>query len=43
MISIIKSENFGHIDKKQVIPIGVKARIDTNKENKIVLMEKCVK
>lgn len=38
---IIKSENFGHIDKKQVIPIGVKARIDTNKDE-IILLEKCV-
>lgn len=42
-IPIIKSENFGHIAKKQVIPIGVKARIDTSKEEKIVLLEKCVK
>lgn len=39
---IIKSNNFGHIDKKQVIPIGTKARIDTNEEIKIKLLEKCV-
>lgn len=40
---IIKSENFGHIDKKTVIPIGTRAKIDTNKEVKIELMEECVK
>lgn len=40
---IIKSENFGHIEKKQVLPVGVRARIDTSKENKISLLEKCVK
>lgn len=40
---IIKSNNFGHIDKKQVIPIGTKARIDTTKDVKIELLEKCVK
>mgnify|MGYP004620178193 FL=1 len=40
---IIKSNNFGHIDKKQVIPIGTKARIDTTKDIKIELLEKCVK
>ena len=40
---IIKSNNFGHIDKKQVIPIGTKARIDTNEEIKIKLLENCVK
>lgn len=39
---IIKSNNFGHIDKKQVIPIGTKARIDTTKEIKIELLENCV-
>ena len=32
---IIKSENFGHIDKKTVIPIGIKAKIDTNEIVKI--------
>lgn len=40
---IIKSENFGHIEKKTVIPIGVKARIDTSERIKIKLLEKCVK
>ena len=39
---IIKSNNFGHIDKKTVIPIGVKARIDTKEEEKIELLENCV-
>ena len=39
---IIKSNNFGHIDKKTVIPIGVKARIDTNAEEKIKLLENCL-
>ena len=40
---IIKSENFGHIERKTVIPIGTKAKIDTNQEVKIKLLEKCVK
>ena len=40
---IIKSNNFGHTDKKVVIPIGVKAKIDTAKDRKIVLIDKCVK
>lgn len=40
---IIKSENFGHIDKKTVIPIGIKAKIDTNEKVKIKLLENCVK
>ena len=40
---IIKSNNFGHIETKTVIPIGIKARIDTTKEVKIELLEKCVK
>ena len=40
--SIIKSNNFGHIAEKQVIPIGVKAKIDTENKDKIILMEKCV-
>ena len=39
---IIKSDNFGHLDTKTVIPIGVKARIDTSKDVKIELLEKCV-
>ena len=40
---IIKSENFGHIERKTVIPIGCTAKIDTNQEVKIKLLEKCVK
>lgn len=40
---IIKSNNFGHTDRKMVIPIGTKARIDTSKEVKIELLENCVK
>jgi len=32
---IIKSNNFGHIDNKQIIPIGVIAKIDKNKKVKI--------
>ena len=40
---IIKSNNFGHCDKKTVIPIGTEARIDTTKDKKIILIEDCVK
>lgn len=40
---IIKSNNFGHTETKTVIPIGTKAKIDTTKEIKIELTEKCVK
>lgn len=40
---IIKSNNFGHIETKTVIPIGTKARIDTNRSRKIELIEQCVK
>ena len=39
----IKSNNFGHCDKKTVIPIGTKARINTTKDRKIMLLEECVK
>lgn len=39
---IIKSDNFGHIDKKTVIPIGTIAKIDTFSKEKIVLLENCV-
>ena len=39
---IIKSDNFGHIEQKIVIPIGTKARIDTTSKEKITLLEKCV-
>ena len=40
---IIKSENFGHIESKTVIPIGIKAKIDTKDKIKIKLLENCVK
>ena len=40
---IIKSNNFGHCETKTVIPIGTRARIDTNEIEKIKLIEKCVK
>ncbi len=40
---IIKSNNFGHGLYKTVIPIGTKAVIDTNEEEKIRLIENCVK
>ena len=36
---IIKSDNFGHGLLKTVIPIGVRARIDTNTNRKIELLE----
>lgn len=39
---IIKSNNFGHCDKKTVIPVGTKSRIDTRKDKKIILLEDCV-
>lgn len=39
---IIKSNNFGHTETKTVIPIGTKAKIDTNQRQKIELIEKCV-
>ena len=32
---IIKSNNFGHVDSKQIIPIGVIAKIDTDDDIKI--------
>lgn len=40
---IIKSNNFGHIETKTVIPIGVTAEIDTYQKNKIRIIENCVK
>ncbi len=40
---IIKSNNFGHIERKITIPIGTKAKIDTTKDLKIELIEKCIK
>lgn len=39
---IIKSETFGHIETKTVIPIGIEAEIDTSTERKIKLLENCV-
>lgn len=39
---VIKSDNFGHGLLKTVIPIGVKARIDTNTNEKITLLEECL-
>ena len=39
---IIKSNNFGHIDKKILIPIGAKARINTEEKIKIKLIQSCV-
>ena len=40
---IVKSNNFGHTDTITVIPVGTKARIDTSKDIKVELIEKCVK
>lgn len=40
---IIKSNYFGHTERKTVIPIGTKAQINTNEERKIKLIENCVK
>lgn len=37
---IIKSDNFGHVDKKMIIPIGLRAKIDTNENVKIKLLDK---
>lgn len=42
-LPIVKSNNFGHIETKTVIPIGTKAKIDTSVEEKVKLIEKCVK
>lgn len=36
---IIKSENFGHIDKKALIPVGAMAKINTNNQKMIELTE----
>ena len=36
---IIKSNNFGHIERKTVIPIGAKAKINTEEKLKIKLVE----
>ena len=40
---IVKSNNFGHIEYKTVIPIGTKAKIDTSEDDKVRLIENCVK
>ena len=40
---IIKSNNFGHTETKTVIPIGTRAKIDTDENIKIKLIEGCVK
>ena len=40
---IIKSENFGHIEKKIVIPIGINVKIDTSIDLPIKLLENCMK
>ena len=37
---IIKSNNFAHTEKKTVIPVGGKARIDTSKERKSIIIGK---
>lgn len=39
---IIKSNNFGHTERKTVIPIGGVATINTEDEIKIRLIENCV-
>ena len=36
---IIKSNNFGHTEKKTVIPVGGKSKIDTSKKIKIEIVE----
>ena len=40
---IVKCNYFGHTEKKTVIPIGIKARIDTSKSKKIELIERFIK
>lgn len=39
---IVKCNHFGHTEKKTVIPIGTKARIDTSKKEMVELIEACV-
>lgn len=39
---IVQSNHFGHIETKTVIPIGTKAKMDTNQRQKIELIEQCV-
>ena len=40
---IIKSNNFGHTERKTVIPVGGKAKIDTSKKVKIEITENFMK
>ena len=40
---IIKSNNFGHTERKTVIPVGGKAKIDTSKRVKIEITENFMK
>ena len=40
---IIKSENFGHAEKKIAVPIGAEAQIDSNQNIKIQIREKLLK
>lgn len=40
---IIKSNYFGHVERKTAIPIGTKAKINTHNKKKITLSENCVK
>lgn len=40
---IIKSNNFGHIPRKIVIPVGVKAQINIKSDKKIKIMEQIVR
>lgn len=40
---IIKSNNFGHTEKKAIIPIGARAQINTKEKVKIQLLEDIVK
>ena len=40
---IIKSNNFGHTEKKTVIPVGGKVKIDTSKDKKIEIIENFMK
>jgi len=39
---IVKCNHFGHTEKKTVIPIGTRARIDTSKKEMVELIEPCV-
>lgn len=39
---IVKSDDFGHGLMKTVIPVGAKARIDTDDKVKVRLLEDCL-